>query len=457
MTLPVILLAVAALARLLLQILAMPPYAGLDELYHLGRVVFAQNEGRQPRIDELSLPAQLARAGGGGDGVPPSFSTLGERWVARNTWPNPPVNRDDTYVATNYEAQQPSLWYVVASWMPARTMLGQLLALRFLNVLCGLVVIFATMRLGTPATAALLVCVPTWLVLIARASNDGLACALMAIGMLAPFALPFAIAVKGYAAPLLILPLFRAERRRQLVVFAVVTAIVVAVVMLDLQRRSGSAVGLQQFGAHGEGKISVAEGIKVFIASFAWPGGQHGNALRPIAIIVFLAPLLAAIAFAFKRSDRKAMVATAVAAFLGAQAVHAIGFARSGMIGGFEGWYVYALAPLVFGLLFKRLPPRALVALGLWLLLWDVAIHEGGIFRDYGGLTTATPGTIFRWSGAWFSLGDYGRGGLFPQLPWGALFALRVVHVVSTVTLLVRAEKGFLPPFWKNTGTDPSL
>ena len=46
------LLAIAAAARLLLQMAALPPYAGLDEIYHVARLVFVAQEGRNPTIDE---------------------------------------------------------------------------------------------------------------------------------------------------------------------------------------------------------------------------------------------------------------------------------------------------------------------------------------------------------------------------------------------------------------------
>src|SRR5437588_9672209 len=44
------LVSLAALARLLLQIAALPPYAGLDEVWHVSRLAFVRAEGRNPDI-----------------------------------------------------------------------------------------------------------------------------------------------------------------------------------------------------------------------------------------------------------------------------------------------------------------------------------------------------------------------------------------------------------------------
>lgn len=51
-----VLLSCAAIARLLLQALAMPPYAGFDELYHVARVAFTDFAGRSPHFTEPLHP-----------------------------------------------------------------------------------------------------------------------------------------------------------------------------------------------------------------------------------------------------------------------------------------------------------------------------------------------------------------------------------------------------------------
>jgi hypothetical protein len=455
----VILLTIAAFSRLLLQILSMPPYAGLDELYHAARVEFGREEGRQPAMSEPSMPLQFVWAGGGAPNVPPSFSTLGAKWPEvmqreRGPWPDPQLARLG-YHGANYEAQQPSLWYWLAARLPAGTMLGQLLALRLFSVVCALVIVFVAMRLGTPAWAALLVCVPSWLVLIPRASNDGLACAALALALVLPRGQaawwPIGIAAKGYVAPLLAIIPLRASKR-MIALIAAVVAVTMLFVMSDLRERAGSAIGLQQFGGSTATTAPVAIDysacVTAFIASFAWPGAEHGNALRPVPIVVFLAPLLAMLALAFAKTDRrtKLTVALAVAAFLAAQSIHFAGFVMKAMRegralpeGGYEGWYIYALAPLAFGLLLPKLPRRALLFAAFWLLAWDVVIHEGGLFRDYAGLTAPfLDSSLFRWSGAMFRPAAYGAGGLFPAMSWWWLAALRFLHVGATVWLVTQ-------------------
>ena len=55
-----LLVAVAALARLTLHVAALPPYAGLDEVWHVARLSFVLQEGRNPDIRENSVPRYLA-------------------------------------------------------------------------------------------------------------------------------------------------------------------------------------------------------------------------------------------------------------------------------------------------------------------------------------------------------------------------------------------------------------
>ena len=54
-----VLLLVCASARLLLQMAAMPPYAGLDEVYHVARLAFVRAEHRNPTTTEVSIPPYL--------------------------------------------------------------------------------------------------------------------------------------------------------------------------------------------------------------------------------------------------------------------------------------------------------------------------------------------------------------------------------------------------------------
>ena len=66
-------------SRLLLQVAAMPPYAGLDEAYHVARLAFEAAEGRSPASAEPSIPPYLKRTLDGDPDALPDFASLGER------------------------------------------------------------------------------------------------------------------------------------------------------------------------------------------------------------------------------------------------------------------------------------------------------------------------------------------------------------------------------------------
>src|SRR4051794_31496781 len=89
-----VLLLVCASARLLLQMAAMPPYAGLDEVYHVPRLAFVRAEHRNPTTSEASVPPYLIDTIEEGLQPPgslmpqrhmsamPSMGEAGERWPA---------------------------------------------------------------------------------------------------------------------------------------------------------------------------------------------------------------------------------------------------------------------------------------------------------------------------------------------------------------------------------------
>jgi len=114
------LLLVCAAARLLLQMAAMPPYAGLDEVYHVARLAFVRAEHRNPTTSEPSIAPYLMRsiaaAHDAEDTAMPAMGEAGERWpaiVVRGNVTNdrPLVSADlKPYVLKNYEAQQTSLY-----------------------------------------------------------------------------------------------------------------------------------------------------------------------------------------------------------------------------------------------------------------------------------------------------------------------------------------------------------
>src|SRR3954453_21376846 len=56
------LLIVCPSARRFLQMAGMPPYAGLDEVYHVARLAFVRNEHRNPTTTEASIPLYLIDA-----------------------------------------------------------------------------------------------------------------------------------------------------------------------------------------------------------------------------------------------------------------------------------------------------------------------------------------------------------------------------------------------------------
>ena len=56
------LLIVCASARLMLQMAALAPYAGLDEVYHVARLTFVRAEHRNPTTSEVSVAPYLMRS-----------------------------------------------------------------------------------------------------------------------------------------------------------------------------------------------------------------------------------------------------------------------------------------------------------------------------------------------------------------------------------------------------------
>src|SRR5207247_1730557 len=124
---------------------------------HVARLSFQAEERRAPTMLEPSVPRYLARSSFGDPGVPPAFGSLGARWpdVARaGPWADPPLTEDDrrTWVAPNYEAQQPVLYYAVAAPLAhalrERTAMRELLAWRSLSALFALLIVLATAWMG---------------------------------------------------------------------------------------------------------------------------------------------------------------------------------------------------------------------------------------------------------------------------------------------------------------------
>jgi hypothetical protein len=160
------LLIVCASARLLLQMAALPPYAGLDEVYHVARLAFVRAEHRNPTTSEASIPPYLMRsiANGRNAGVPrlrsldsamPAMGEAGEQWPAIVSRQLIIIDRALTnadlkpYVVKNYEAQQTSLYYSLAApLVPARNALFELRAWRAMSLLFALITVLATCARG---------------------------------------------------------------------------------------------------------------------------------------------------------------------------------------------------------------------------------------------------------------------------------------------------------------------
>jgi hypothetical protein len=425
-----LLLIAVASVRLLVQVAAMPPYAGLDELYHVARLAFVLEEHRNPTTAERSIPPDLeATLERNWDAVP-SFALLQRDWRSvplrdRAVTPRP-------YARVNYEAQQPSLYYSLIAPLARlfpRTVLTELRVWRFASVFFALIAIAATATIGERwwgrsglVAAALVAFIPTWETLVTRASNDAFACALVAVaiaisasgaphpalratlspqagrgtwGALEALFWGLAIAAKLYTWPLAIaLPFFwRWQRASRWRVIAVTAACAVSAVltMAELSSRTGTAIGIDF--AHTGRALRVVELVKVTIASAAWTSGEHWDALRPAGIALYVVPVVLAIAFAPRRRELWWLSAAVLTAFALAQAVNVI---ESGWVGGGEGWYWFVLVPvLVPALLAPAVKRFPLVA--LWIVAWDVVI-TAHLFRTWAGLMSPDhPGWLFRW------------------------------------------------------------
>lgn len=483
----------------------MPPYAGLDEGFHVARVSFVAASGHQPSADEPSVARYFSRSFNALGDAPPSFGMVKGGWarllaLRPQGWPDVPLDaaaRADL-VATNYEAQQASLYYAVAAPFDrlfGSTQLRELLVLRLLAVPLGCVTALATALLaarlwGRTAFLAglLLVATPTWITLVARAGNDGFACAALAtalflsagpgeswrsrIGEAAAWAV--AAAAKLYAWPAaLLLPLLwprDASRTRRLVVVLVLLASVAATA-LDLQARTGNPTGKFELQAPGSVPLSgeslrrIAslpwfDYAKVFVGSAIWMSGPHADFLRPVGVVLFLAPWALLVAAGLAAwSDlprrRRALLLVAAVVFAAAELGQAWGAIRQAARGhpsvgaGLAGWYLHAFDPIWYGvgLGFAIAASTArrrggLVAAALLLALAaDVWVTEFALWPDYAGLATPdVRGVLFRWGGGapWPALVRLGTYGLALPSPWLAL-ALRALQGVAFAALAVRA------------------
>lgn len=487
----------AAAARLLLQLAVMPSYAGLDELYHVAYLAFRAQEHRSPTSGERSVPLYLMGSLANWPDALPAFGDTGKGWPQlvrerRTIRVDRPLAAAEmrTYVVKNYEAQQPALYYAAAAplvgLLPARTALRELLLWRGLSALFALAAIIAVAVIGWRCAgragllaALLLVSLPTWLTLVVRASNDAAACALLAwalaltlsasrrrsIWLLEGVLWAAALATKLYAWPVLpaAVVAWRVQRapRSRWVIVGGLAVVSIAVTAIELASRTGNPLGLFAFqpaaASHAMPQpIDYAGMLKVFIATLAWTSGAHFNALTPLGVALYLLPLLLILSLSARGLRRQPLLiaGTAIAAFALAQIVVAaayIGLARAAgeamPHGGKEGWYWYALAPLLVGVVLsgslremQRRPPLLIIAC-LWIVAWDIALSEGALFQDFAGLSDPFhSGLLVRWAPGALPFSSSVAAGLARTSLTSLVAAapvLRLIHVLGMLLIML--------------------
>ena len=441
---------------------AMPPYAGLDEVYHVARLAFVRAEGRSPTMVESSVPPYLARSIAADPHAAPAFCVVGPRWSevvrSRPVMIDQPVD-GPPYVTPNYESQQPPLYYSIAARLvPARSAMFELGMWRLMSVLFAIVVVVGTALIAQrwfgPAgilAGAIVLSLPTWHTLLVRASNDAFACALVTIAIVATvyekalpelIAWPLAIAAKLYTWPMVVvLPLlWRTQRARRFRVVGVALGclIAAAITMLDLSARTRNPFGDFGFDPSRSGlaarSIRVLDMLKITVASAIWSSGQHWDALTPLAMAIYMLPLVAAVVWFRGRP----IAWLALGAFAIAQIVNAAAFARTAQAGlpagGKEGWYWYALAPIVVPALLAPALKRVR-ALAWWLIGWDILITEVALFHDYSGASSpAHPTALFRW-GPWHWPFTAHLDGIGVGPFAGAIVLLRIIYLAAFFAL----------------------
>jgi hypothetical protein len=334
-----------------------------------------------------------------------------------------------------------------------------------MSLLFALITVLATAEIGRRwlgpigiLGGAILVSLPTWETLMMRAGNDAFACMLAAIAVLISVCAPkralgiaaeaivwgLALNAKMYTWPLLIiLPILwwrqRASKSRTIAV-TIVAAIAVLLTFAELSSRTRNPLGIVAFDRPGgvvyEARVSISEIVRVTIASFAWTSGQHNDALRPLAIVLYLGPILIAVVVGRRSKEGALLVFAALGAFALAQTYNVVACVlanRGGNpipIGGKEGWYWYVLAPVIIPALLAPALARWR-AVAWWIVIWDVIITEGALFHDFAGMTSPVHGSmLFRWGPlrAPFTASLDGIG-VGPLAAWTT--AIRVVHLIA--------------------------
>jgi hypothetical protein len=317
------LLIVCASARLLLQMAALPPYAGLDEVYHVARLAFVRAEHRNPTTAEPSIPPYLMAsiaAAHDQDGVRRSDSQSDNRvqsdWRVRPTsnaitmpamgesgdrWPaivaarsghvlvdRPLIGADvKPYVVRNYEAQQTSIYYsLTACFVPLRSAIFELRMWRLLSLFFALITVIATAEIGRRwlgpigiLGGAILVSLPTWETLVLRASNDGFACMLAAVAIAISVAAPrgsfvfaiealvwgLALNTKMYTWPLLIILPWLWWRQKptkaRMIAVTIVSMVAITLTFAEFSSRTHNPLGVVAFDR--PGGVSYAANVSI--------------------------------------------------------------------------------------------------------------------------------------------------------------------------------------------------
>jgi hypothetical protein len=261
---------------------------------------------------------------------------------------------------------------------------------------------------------------------------------------------------------LIVLPLLWRQQRatlRRVITVALACVVAAAFTVVDLSHRTRNPLGLFAFdpSATHAGAIRYGEMLKIWLVTFVWTSGQHWDALRPLGIAIYGLPVVAGLLSCWvarrKLSATEQLsnpAAVVIAAFALAQIINAAAYARSAQgglpAGGKEGWYWYALVPVVVPALLVPALSR-FRPLAWWIVLWDVLMTEVALFHDYSGASSpAHPTALFRWGPWHLPFTAYLDGiGVGPFV--GAIVALRIVHLAAFFALesLTRDRSDDLP------------
>jgi len=201
---------------------------------------------------------------------------------------------------------------------------------------------------------------------------------------------------------LIVLPFFwrsqRAERKR-IVATAIACAIGLGLTVAELAHRTKNPLGLFAFDPAPVRAVSihVFEMVKIWVFTLAWTSGQHWDALRPLGLILYVVPIVIVIVW----SRIRPIAWWTIAAFALAQIVNAAAYMRTAQnglpAGGKEGWYWYALVPILVPAMLAPAVARFRI-LAWWIVAWDVLITDCELIPTWAGLTSpAHPSLLFRW------------------------------------------------------------